>query len=164
MIGARRARCVLALALVACGGDSGAARAPDSLTSAPAVDARAESTAAVLDQWNTAEVRKRLEEAGLVVVDSGNAPPVPPLTQPGDRLFVSGSELRLFVFADGAARERASAELDTTAPPPGSSPDWQTHPRVYVVNNLVALLYTPNDRLAERVENVLRARHLGKRE
>ncbi len=115
---ARRARYCLALApaaLIACGGDTGAARAPDSHADAPAVAARAESTAAALDQWNTAEVRKRLEEAGLVVSDSGEAPPVPPLTKPGDRLYVSGSELRLFVFEDAATRERASGAISTGA-------------------------------------------------
>jgi hypothetical protein len=157
---ARRARFVLTLALVACGGDDTTARPPAAaLDSAPS-SVKAESTAAALDQWNTAEVRKRLEEAGLVVADSGEAPPVPPLAEPGDRLFVSGSELRLFVFDDAASLERASAGLDTTAPPLGYTAAWQSHPRVYVVNNLVALLYTPNDRLAERVENVLRARHV----
>lgn len=165
MSAAPRATLLVLLGLAACGGDG----APDPTPvpgaggEAPAAaDLRAERTAAALDQWNEAEVKKRLEEAGLVVADSGSAPATPSIEGTAERLWVSGSELRLFVFSDAAARARASTGLDTAPPPLGYATVWRERPRVFVVNNIVALLYTPNDRLAERVENVLRARHLGR--
>lgn len=126
-------------------------RAPAATPKDPATIA-AESIAAARDQWNKAEVVRRLTEAGLVVADSGRSVRHAPLSIHGDVLHVSGSELVLFVYDGAEARARDAATLDTTSTP-GS--------RVIVVNNLVALHRTTREQLAERVHDVLTARHIG---
>jgi hypothetical protein len=159
---ARVAAWILATSLFAsCERDAPPSRsAGDSASVASVSTTPAASPSDSLDLWSKSEVVKRLAEAGLVVADSGITEPFPPLTGRGDRLLVSGSELRLYVFPDVSARRAASATLDTVPPKTGFATTWRTRPRVILVNNLVALHFTPNDRLAERVENVLRARHL----
>jgi hypothetical protein len=148
--------------LIGCGEGSQEGGTPAVADAAVPGAGRADSGVAdSLDRWNKGEVMKRLAEAGLVVADSGGAQPFAPLTRDGDRLVVSGSELLLYVYPDAAARAAASAALDTTAPAQGYATEWRRRPRVILVNNLIALHFTPNDRLAERVDNVLRARHLG---
>lgn len=117
----------------------------------------AESIAVARDVWNLAEVVRRLEEAGLVVTDPKERVRHPGVRPEGDRLVVSGGDLEIYVYPDAAARRRESAPLDTVAHGV-PTPD---RPRYILAGNLLAILRTPNDRLAERVENVLTARHLG---
>lgn len=126
----------------------------DSLRAAVA----AESLAAALDQWNKAEVVKRLSEAGLVVSDSGATTRRDPLSISGSVLSISGGELDIFVYEDASARSRESVLLDTTSVPAVDTA--QPQQRIIVNNNLVAILITSSGLLAERVENALLARHL----
>lgn len=154
---------LLCLAATACGGsEDGASARPDTVRNADSLRAAvaAESVAAELDQWNKAEVVKRLGEAGLVVTDSGRVSRHASLDVGGSVLSVSGSELQIFVYDDTSSRLADSRNLDTvyvesldaTAPP---------RPRFILSNNLIAILTTSSGLLAERVENALLARHLG---
>lgn len=117
-----------------------------------------ESLAVVTNEWNRAEIVKRLGEAGLVITDSGRAVHHPGLTLAGDLLEVSGSPLEVYVYPTTEARKKDAATLDTMpnpAQPPGQ------RPRYIISGNLIAIHVTPKEALAERVENVLTARHAG---
>lgn len=146
-------------ALCACGRSSspappGTGARSDSVSAAVA----AESVAEARDEWNEPEVVKRLAEAGLVVADSGRREHDPRFHRDGIRLGVSGAKLLIFIYPDAAARARESARIDSaavTALPP------ERRPRYIVVNNLIAILITPRELLAERVTNALTARHVG---
>jgi hypothetical protein len=107
------------------------------------------------DEWNKAEVVKRLTEAGLVVTDSARKARRPGIHVPGELLQVSGSNLELYLYPSAAARQRESAALDTAT---HGLPSISA-PRYIFSGNLIAVQVTPSDRLAEQVENVLMARH-----
>lgn len=124
-----------------------------------AVAARADEHRAVeTDEWNRAEVVKRLGEAGLVVTDSGRAAHHTGIDIAGMTLNVSGSTLELYIYPTAAARKQHAAKLDTM-PNPNTPPAQR--PRYIVSGNLIAIHVTPKEALAERVENVLTARHAG---
>jgi hypothetical protein len=124
-----------------------------------AVAAKAdENRAAQTDEWNRGEVVRRLEEAGLVVVDSGRVAHHAGLTLTGNVLQVSGSALELYIYPSAAARKQDAAKLDTM-PNPDTPPAQR--PRYILSGNLIAIHVTPKEALAERVENVLTARHAG---
>jgi hypothetical protein len=124
-----------------------------------AVTAKAEENlAAQTDEWNRAEVVKRLGEAGLVVTDSGHVVHHAGLAHPGDLIEVSGSPLELYIYPTAAARKQDGAKLDTM-PNPGTPPAQRL--RYIISGNLIAIHVTPKEALAERVENVLTARHAG---
>jgi hypothetical protein len=117
-----------------------------------------ENLAAATDEWNRAEIVKRLGEAGLVVTDSGRVVHHAGVKLAGDLLDVSGSPLEIYVYSSAEARKKDSATLDTMpnpAQPPGK------RPRYIISGNLIAIHVTPREVLAERVENVLTARHAG---
>ncbi|MDQ6886507.1 MAG: hypothetical protein M3068_04345 [Gemmatimonadota bacterium] len=125
---------------------------PDSVRAA----ATAESVATARDEWNEPEVVKRLAEAGLVVSDSGRRERDPRFHPEGIRLGVSGADLLIFLYPDSRTRARESARIDSAsaiALPP------ERRPRYILVNNLIAILVTPRELLAERVTNALTARH-----
>jgi hypothetical protein len=135
------------------------APAPRKPSADSAVVAKAEEhRAAETNEWNRAEVVKRLNEAGLVVVDSNRAAHHPGLKQAGILLSVSGSPLELYIYPTTAARKEGAATLDTM-PNPGTPPAQR--PRYIVSGNLIAIHVTAKEALAERVENVLTARHGG---
>ena len=153
---------LIGVALTACGGGGGTPAGRDSAHGAFARDsarasAAAESVATARDEWNKAEVVKRLTEAGLVVVDSARKARRPGLHVQGELLRVSGSDLELYLYPSAAARQRESAAVDTATHGMPSV----TQPRYIFSGNLIAVHITPSDRLAERVENVLTARHTG---
>ena len=116
--------------------------------------------AAQTDEWNRAEIVKRLGEAGLVVTDSGRVVHHAGMKLAGDVLDVSGSPLEIYVYPTAEARRKDSAALDTMPNP--AQPTGQ-RPRYIISGNLVAIHITPREALAERVENVLTARHAGAR-
>jgi hypothetical protein len=131
-----------------------AKRSPaDSAHVASAEVARAAET----DEWNRGEVVKRLNEAGLVVVDSNRIVHHAELHVPGFLLEVSGSSLEVYLYPTAAERKRDAAALDTAS---AAIPNAQ-RPRYIMSGNLVAIHVSPRDVLAERVENVLMARHAG---
>lgn len=118
----------------------------------------AESVAAQTDEWNRAEIVKRLGEAGLVVTDSDRVVHHAGMQLAGSLLTVSGSPLEIYVYPTAEARKKDSATLDT-APNPVEPPGQR--PRYIISGNLIAIHATPREALAERVENVLTARHAG---
>ncbi|HEX6966387.1 MAG TPA: hypothetical protein VF166_11345 [Gemmatimonadaceae bacterium] len=122
----------------------------------------AESIATARDQWNAAEIAKRLTEAGLVVSNEKKTVHYPGLQHPGELLDVSGNELQIYVYDDQASRRRDTKDLDTTSAG-AAGLGVPLRPHFIITNNLVALLFTQRGELAERVENALMARHLGKR-
>jgi hypothetical protein len=117
-----------------------------------------EKRAAETDEWNRAEIIKRLDEAGLVVADSGRVAHHSGLGIAGALLTVSGSPLELYIYPTAAARAKGSAALDTM-PNPAQPPAQR--PRYIISGNLIAIHVTAKEALAERVENVLTARHAG---
>jgi hypothetical protein len=130
---------------------------PDSTPAAPA-----ESTAQARDEWNKAEIIKRLTEAGLVVVDANRVVEQPYLTVRGEVLRVGGSELQIYVYRSALERGVDSGQLDPIiAAPRNTMVSWRQPPHLIVVNNLIAIHLTPREHLAERVRDVLTARHLG---
>lgn len=126
----------------------------DSAVAAKADQSLAEKT----DEWNRAEIVKRLGEAGLVVIDSARDVHHAGLSVIGALLQVSGSPLEIYVYPTAEARKKDSAALDTMPNP--AQPTGQ-RPRYIVSGNLIAIHTTPREVLAERVENVLTARHAG---
>jgi len=155
---ARTLRLAAALALFACSKHE-TPQPPRQPSADSAVAAKAEeSRAAQTDEWNRAEVVKRLGEAGLVVTDSGRVVHHAGLTRPGNLLEVSGSPLELYLYPTAAARKQDAAKLDTR-PNPATPPGQR--PRYIISGNLIAIHVTPKEALAERVENVLTARHAG---
>lgn len=154
---------ILFAALVGCGSRERAGGAtPAAASSASRGDSmrmaqHAESVATARDEWNVAEVVRRLEEAGLVVTDSGRSARRAGVEPAGHVLTVSGGTLELYLYPSSQARARASAVLDTAT---HGLPSIQA-PRWIFSGNLIAVLTTPRDLLAERVENVLLARHGG---
>jgi hypothetical protein len=117
-----------------------------------------EKRAAQTDEWNRAEIVKRLGEAGLVVADSGRVAHHRGLDIEGALLTVSGSPLELYIYPTAADRKKGAATLDTTTA--ATIPPAQ-RPRYIISGNLIAIHVTPREALAERVENVLTARHAG---
>ncbi len=147
----------MALCAVACSRHD--APPPKVASADSAVAAKAdESRAAETDEWNRAEIVRRLGEAGLVVVDSAREVHHAGLALAGDLLGVSGSPLEIYVYPTAKARTKDSATLDTV--PNAAQPTGQ-RPRYIISGNLIAIHVTPKEALAERVENVLTARHAG---
>jgi len=148
---------LLSLLALACGTHEPPAAkhvaSPDSASTAGAEVARAAET----DEWTRAEVVKRLDEAGLVVVDSGRIVHHAGINVPGFLLEVSGSPLEVYLFPTAADRVRQTSMLDTMPPAVPNA----NRPRYIVSGNLVAIHVSQRDVLAERVENVLTARHAG---
>ena len=117
-----------------------------------------ESVAEQTDEWNRAEIVKRLGEAGLVVTDRGRVVHHAGMQLAGDLLEVSGSPLEIYIYPTAEARTKDSAALDTM---PNLSQAPGQRARYIVSGNLIAIHVTPREVLAERVENVLTARHAG---
>lgn len=121
---------------------------------------RAESLALASGRWNAVEVVSRLEAAGLVVRDLGRPVRAAGFSGEGRTLAVSGGELVVFLYDDAASRQADTRALDSAAAaPPGADPVWLTAPRLITSGNLAAVLFTDREQLAERVRNVLTARH-----
>src|SRR5688572_18900103 len=110
--------------LVACGRDGRPATDSAALP-APATQATSGATAvgAVAGTpacphtgaWSLCTVVERLERSGLVPrVDSALAASEPPLAEKGSLIRLGRGELEVYLYTDAAARERATATLDTT--------------------------------------------------
>ena len=151
------ASCILA-ATIACGErrDSSRSASREAAPGAVRPTSVAESTATARDEWSVSEVVRRLQEAGLVVSDSGE-PARRAGIGAGHLLHVSGGALELYLYPTVAARRSASAAIDTVA---HRLPSVES-PRFIFSGNLIAVLTTPRDVVAERVENVLTSRHNG---
>jgi hypothetical protein len=171
-----RSRCTVVAAVavaIACGSDADPNAAPDSPAPSASVPStididsvarvqRAESLATASGRWNAIEIVSRLEAAGLVVRDLDRPVRSAGFTPEGRTLSVSGGEMVVFLYEDAAARLADTRALDSAAATPrGSSPSWPRPPRLITSGNLAAVLFTDREQLAERVRNVLTARHGG---
>ncbi|MDQ2767305.1 MAG: hypothetical protein M3Y30_09135 [Gemmatimonadota bacterium] len=144
---------------LACAKADAPARHASADSSVSSAIAKAEQDrAAKTDEWNRAEIVKRLGEAGLVIADSGRVAHRAGISVEGAQLNVSGSSLELYIYPTAADRKKESTALDTTTSP--TVPSGQ-RPRYVISGNLIAIHVTPKEALAERVENVLTARHAG---
>jgi len=155
---------MLAVACTSHDAATGGARNAEESARASSVAARGgsavDSAATARDVWSAAEVAKRLTEAGLVVTDEGKTAHYPGLHHAGRLLQVSGSDLQIYIYDDAADRRRDGAGLDTTnAGTAGIGVPLRPH--FIITNNLIALHFTLNGRLAEQVHDVLMARHRG---
>lgn len=169
----RRAAALAVVLAVACGrgGDAprtaGAAPAAvaapaggvgGSAASAPAVAAPAKPPCLHDGRWRACALTDRLERAGLVPKAGTDTVRYDFLSVPGVRWRVGGAELHVFLYGDGAAADRDVAALDTArVSPRGTFRHWDTRPVLVRSGNLVAILLTLNDRLAERVQLALTA-------
>lgn len=149
------------LAVAACGDDGRGAKVaassqrmvPSRVVASPTATVRA--APGEPSGWTIPEVARRLSDAGLVVADSGQSATRAPIAASGTLLHVSGGSLEVYLYADAAARERASAQIDTAT---RGLPSIY-NPRFIFSGNLIAVLTTPSDRTAERVASVLEAWH-----
>jgi hypothetical protein len=103
-------------------------------------------------------VIERLDRAGLAPRVQAARVSEPPLTSSGVAILLGNSELRVFLYADRAAREYDQAKLDThkyiTAAEPVS---MRVEPTVIASENVLAILRSRNDEQRERVDNAITA-------
>jgi hypothetical protein len=82
----------------------------------------------------------------------------PPLASPGVAILLGQSELRVFVYADRAARERDQEKLDASKYISASEPlSMQREPTLITSENLLAILRSRSDHQRERVSDALTA-------
>jgi hypothetical protein len=163
--------CLVAAIAVACGGsdrgsatghlrsaDSGDARAAATLG-----DSRADSTSSkpicpATGQWQLCSVLERLDRAGLAPRQDSGRVTEPPLTSSGVAIRLGRSELRIFLYADRAARERDQATLDSGKYVSASAPlSMKVEPTLITTENLLAILRSRSDHQRERVSDALTA-------
>jgi hypothetical protein len=112
--------------------------------------------------WDVDRVSERLVRSGVAPRRIEPVPPKPAFfasaNATGAFVVGRGGELRAFVFADSAARMRATASLDpATASPRGAATAWPGSPLLIVTQNLAAVLIGGSATLRERVQLALEA-------
>jgi hypothetical protein len=81
-----------------------------------------------------------------------------PLSSTGVAIRLGRSELRIFLYADRAARERDQAKLDRAKYVSASEPlSMQVEPTLITTENLLAILRSRSDHQRERVSDALTA-------
>jgi hypothetical protein len=170
--------CVIAVAalgavLPACGGsasDEGGNRSRGETTagsragggnvSAPSAASAAnpKPTCPATGAWQICSVIERLDRAGLAPRRQTGEVREAPLSTPGVGILLGRSELRLFVYADRAARERDQAKLDVSKYITANEPvSMQAEPTLIASENLLAILRSRSDHQRERVSDALTA-------
>ncbi len=150
----------LGLALAACSGgreadSSAAAAAPGTRTSAAAAPAAPTGSPTCLGtgHWEECTLPDRLERAGLVPI-ARDSLARPWLAVGGRTWQLHRSTLHVFRYPDADARARDQATLDTLRAAPLADPSitWDGgRPTLLASDNLLAVLLTDDDVLAERV-------------
>ena len=112
--------------------------------------------------WDVDRAAERLFRAGIAPRRITPAPDVPSYfaTATSSAAFHVGrdGEVRVYMFADSAARRRVTEALDTrTAAPRGTSNPWEDRPLLIVAQNLAAVMIGGSDQLRERVQLALEA-------
>jgi hypothetical protein len=108
--------------------------------------------------WQLCSVVERLDRAGLAPRQEPGRIREAPLSAPGVAILLGRSELRIFVYADRAARERDQAKLDSTKYVAASEPlSMQVQPTLIASDNLLAILRSRSDHQRERVSDALTA-------
>jgi hypothetical protein len=108
--------------------------------------------------WQMCSVVERLDRAGLAPRQERGRVLEAPLSSPGVAILLGKSELRIFLYADRAARERDQAKLDPTKYVAASQPlSMQAEPTLIASENLLAILWSRSDHQRERVSDALTA-------
>jgi hypothetical protein len=108
--------------------------------------------------WQVCSVVERLDRAGLAPRQGPGGVQEAPLSAPGVAILLGRSELRIFLYADRAARERDQAKLASTKYVAASEPlSMQAEPTLIASENLLAILRSRNDHQRERVSDALTA-------
>jgi hypothetical protein len=108
--------------------------------------------------WQLCSVLERLDRAGLAPRQEPGRALEPPLSSPGVTVRLGNSELRIFLYADRAARERDQAKLDRTNYVAADQElSMRAEPTLIVSENLLAILRSQNDHQRERVSDALTA-------
>jgi len=131
--------------------DGSASGSPAAVAAVTPVD----SAAIARDAWSVPEVVRRLREAGLNAIDSGQTIHHAGLHSAGTLLHIGRGTLEVYIYPGRGARARDAAGLDTTV---HGLPTLDT-PHYILSGNLIAILVTPTDATVERVSNALTARH-----
>ena len=166
------AAAAIAVALPACGGgasDEGASRSRNATTassraggvaSAPSATSAAspKPVCPATGAWQICSVLERLDRAGLAPRRQSGEVREARLSTPGVAILLGRSELRVFVYADRAARERDQARLDVSKYITAGEPvSMQAEPTLIVSENLLAILRSRSDHQRERVSDALTA-------
>jgi hypothetical protein len=146
----------------ACGGNTseeyGQPQAAAIDTRAVGATARAKPPCPATGAWQLCSVVERLERAGLAPRQQPGPVREAPLTAPGVAMQLGRSELRVFLYADRAARERDQAKLDSTKYVEASEPlSMQAEPTLIASENLLAILRSRSDHQRERVSDAITA-------
>jgi hypothetical protein len=161
-----RVAAVAAVAAIvsACGGDSRDERRP---TRTRAIETRAvgatgaaaaKPVCPATGAWQLCSVVERLDRAGLAPRQKPGRVLEAPLSSSGVAILLGQSELRVFLYADRAARERDQAKLDVTKYVAASQPlSMQAEPTLIASENLLAILRSRSDHQRERVSDALTA-------
>jgi hypothetical protein len=108
--------------------------------------------------WQLCSVIERLDRAGLAPRQEPGRVLEAPLARPGVAILVGRSELRIFLYADRAARERDQAKLDPTKYAAASEAlSMNAEPTLIASENLLAILRSRSDHQRERVSDALTA-------
>jgi hypothetical protein len=108
--------------------------------------------------WQLCSVIERLDRAGLAPRPEPGRVLEAPLARPGIAILVGRSELRIFLYADRAARERDQAKLDPTKYAAASEAlSMNAEPTLIASENLLAILRSRSDHQRERVSDALTA-------
>lgn len=108
--------------------------------------------------WQLCSVVERLDRAGLAPRQEAGRVHEEPLSAPGVAIQLGRSELRIFLYADRAARERDQAKLDSTKYVAAADPlSMQAEPTLIASENLLAILRSRSDHQRERVSDALAA-------
>jgi hypothetical protein len=108
--------------------------------------------------WELCSVVERLDRAGLAPRQQPGRVLERPLSSPGVVILLGRSELRVFVYADRAARERDQAKLDSSKYVSASDPlSMHIEPTLITSENLLAILRSRSDHQRERVSDALTA-------
>jgi hypothetical protein len=151
-------------AMSACAGNPGEERAQGQATASDthAVGSSgpvsAKPVCPATGQWQLCSVIERLDRAGLAPRQKPGRVLEAPLSSPGIAILLGKSELRIFLYADRAARERDQAKLDATKYMAASQPlSMQAEPTLIVSENMLAILRSRSDQQRERVSDALTA-------
>lgn len=159
-------RALALLAALACGGDAdraGPDSARDTASMSAAVDAPgalapADTGCRKTGDWQPCSVLDRLEHAGLVVTARPEPARLPHFSVEGTTYETSRALIHVFLFADAAARQRETSQLDSASVAPRNAAYAWSDPALLVTsNNLAAIIVSPNERQSERIQLALSA-------
>jgi len=107
--------------------------------------------------WAACHVFDRLDRAGLAPRHDSTVVTEPPLTPTGAQILVGNAKLELYLYPDVRTREREQGKLDRTKYVSFDAPTMQSQPTLIYNTNLIAILFSRNDHLRERVSDVITA-------